>query len=283
MCCGRCQLEHGSGVSLSNVDTTSASRVSLEPPTDFLVLARLEAGAVVRLRTFTPDCDVDGGGMPLVWLNEVQPDDSVAWLASLVSGGPETGELHERVARPALAAIALHKAAAADRALESFTAASRPEWLRGRTAFWLGSARGETGARLLARMVANDPSENVREKALSGLSVSTQPAALATLIEAARRDPSARVRGRALVWLARKAGRQAVAAMTDAIANDPDAAVRKKAVSALGRLPKDEGVPLLIHVARTSSRPEIRKEAMLWLGRSNDPRATAFFEEILRK
>jgi hypothetical protein len=278
-CCGQCRLEGGSGVSMSQTD----SRVSLEPPTEFLVLARVESGAVMRLRTFTPDCDVDAAGMPLVWLNDVKPDDSVAWLTALVTGAPETGETHARVAKPALAAIAMHNVPAADRALESFVAVNRAEWLRSETAFWLGNSRAENGARLLARMMAQDPSEKVRDKATFGLSISKRPSALKALIDAARGDSSPRVRGQALFWLAHRAGQQAVAAITGAIDNDPETEVKKKAVFALSQLPKDEGVPMLIQVARTNRNPEVRKQAMFWLGQSKDPRAVKFFEDILTK
>jgi hypothetical protein len=50
----------------------------------------------------------------------------------------------------------------------------------------------------------------------------------------------------------------------------------------LSQLPKDEGVPKLIDVARKHRNPEVRRQAMFWLGQSNDPRALAFFEEVLR-
>ena len=52
---------------------------------------------------------------------------------------------------------------------------------------------------------------------------------------------------------------------------------------ALSQLPKDQGVPKLIHVARTNRNKEVRKDAMFWLGQSNDPRALAFFEEVLTR
>ena len=120
----------------------------LESPTEFLVLARMEGGRVSRIRTFTPDCDLDAGGMPVVWLTDVKPDDSIAWLAPLVAAAPDTGELHDRVGKTAMNAIALHNAPAADRALESFVAPARPEWLRSDTAFWLGidARRGRRAA-----------------------------------------------------------------------------------------------------------------------------------------
>ena len=65
--------------------------------------------------------------------------------------------------------------------------------------------------------------------------------------------------------------------------DDPDRDVRKKAVFAISQLPKDEGVPRLIALARTHRDPGVRKQAMFWLGQSGDPRAIAFFEEVLTK
>jgi len=90
---GMCRLESGSGVSMNTGDIRdrNGTRIALEPATEFLVLARIENGAVTRIRTFTPDCDVDAGGMPVVWLTDVKPDDSVAWLASLVASSPDAG------------------------------------------------------------------------------------------------------------------------------------------------------------------------------------------------
>jgi hypothetical protein len=42
-------------------------------------------------------------------------------------------------------------------------------------------------------------------------------------------------------------------------------------------------VPKLIALARTHRDPGVRKQAMFWLGQSGDPRAVAFFEEVLTK
>jgi hypothetical protein len=282
---GMCRLESGAGVSMNTGDLRdrNGSRISLEPATEFLVLARFEAGAVTRIRTFTPDCDSDATAMPVVWLTDVKPDESIAWLSSLVTASPDSGDRHDRVGKTAMSAIALHNVASADRALEAFVAPASPEWLRMETAFWLGHARGDAGARLLARMMAQDPSDKVRDKVAFGLSVSKTPAALTTLLAAARDDKSTKVRGQALFWLAQKAGKEAMSAITNAIDNDPETEVKKKAVFALSQLPKDEGVPKLMDVARNNRNPEVRKQAMFWLGQSHDPRAVKFFEEILTK
>src|SRR4029450_9827030 len=106
-------------------------RVMLEAATEFIVLTRIEAGRVSRIRTFTPDCNLDSGGMPALWLQNVTPDDSVAWLTTLVLASPDTGEGRDRVGKTAMTAIALHNAPAADRALERFVAPARTKGGRG--------------------------------------------------------------------------------------------------------------------------------------------------------
>jgi hypothetical protein len=284
-CCGRCRLEGGGGISMNTGDMQSrnGTRVMLEPSTEFIVFARVEGGTVGRIRTFTPDCDIDAGAMPIVWLENVKADDSVAWLTTLVNSGPESGERHDHVAKPAMTAVALTNAPSADRALDAFVAPGRPDWLRGEAAFWIGNSRGEAGARTLARMIAQDPSDKVREKVTFALSVNKTPLAITTLLETAKDDKSTRVRGQALFWLAQRAGQQAAAAITNAIENDPDTEVKKKAVFALSQMPKDEGVPRLIDVARNNRNPEVRKQAFFWLGQSKDPRAVKFFEDVLLK
>jgi len=93
--------------------------------------------------------------------------------------------------------------------------------------------------------------------------------------------PICAVRGTALFWVAQRAGDKAAGTLTQAL-EDPETEVRKKAVFALSQLPKDEGVAKLIEVARTHRDAAVRRQAMFWLGQSRDPRALAFFEQILR-
>jgi len=112
-------------------------------------------------------------------------------------------------------------------------------------------------------------------------SVSHEPAAVDDLIRMVHEDSSDHVRAQALFWLAHKAGKRAVGAITEAIENDPDTRLKRSAVFALTQMPPDEGVPLLIQVARSNKNPEVRKQAFFWLGQSKDPRALAFFEEVL--
>lgn len=281
-CCGQCQLEGSKENFNVNSDDAPDSRgpIKLEGPDRLLVLFRVEEKRVERIRTFSEECELDAGGLPFIWLTEVGPRESVALLAGFATADAETKE-GKRAMDHAVAAIALHADSAADRALEGLVAASRPERLRAHTAFWLGEARGKQGYTVLRRMAREDPSERVREKVAFALSVSREPEAVEEMIRTARSDSSVRVRGQALFWLAQKAGKKAAGAITEAIEDDPDTQVKKRAVFALSQLPKDEGVPLLIQVARTNRNPAVRKQAVFWLGQSHDPRALAFFEEVL--
>jgi HEAT repeat protein len=258
--------------------------VKLESPPDFLVLYRVEAGRVQKIRTFSPECELDAGGLPVIWLTGVQPGESVAWLSTFVraEGARAEGESgDDHLGNSALTAIAFHEDNSAERALEGFAANGQPGRVREHAAFWLGAARGRQGYEALTRLVRDDPDEHFREKAVFALYVSKEPEAVDAIIGVAHHDSSPHVRGQALFWLAQKAGKKAEATITEAIEKDPETDVKKRAVFALSQLPKDEGVPLLIQVAKTNTNGVVRKQAMFWLGQSHDPRALAFFEEVL--
>jgi HEAT repeat protein len=250
-----------------------------------VILLRAESKSVTSIRVLSQECGIDAGGLRLVWLTAVKPEESVAVLSGFVHSEDfadrDRGRDSRRVSDGALTAIALHADPSADSALESFAQPKQREELRKHASFWLGEARGKAGLVALQKMAKNDPSTDVRAHVTFALSVSREPAALDEMIRMAKEDDSAHVRGQALFWLAQKAGKKAVGTIAGAIENDPDTEVKKKAVFALSQLPKDEGVPKLIDVAQTNRNPAVRKQAMFWLGQSNDPRALAFFEKVL--
>lgn len=287
--CSGCALEtnHGSNVTESDGSDSragiSGGTVKLEGPDSMFVLLRIADHRVGLVRTFTEDCELDAGGLQFVWLTGVKPAESVALMTKIVTSGNFDESDGRRAAEGATLAVALSNDPSADKALESFIAPERPEKMRSNTAFWLGNARGAAGLTLLKRMAKSDPSTKVREQVAFAFSQSREPGAVDEMIRMAKEDESRQVRGQALFWLAQKAGQKALGAITDAIQNDPDTDIKKKAVFALSQLPKDEGVPKLIEVARTNKNLEVRKQAMFWLGQSNDPRALAFFQEVLTR
>jgi hypothetical protein len=147
---------------------------------------------------------------------------------------------------------------------------------------WLNGVSGSASLSFL-KTLATSGSSHVQNGALFAMSRHDGREAVDLLIALAKSDASSRNRSQALFWLAQRADKRAAATITDAIENDPDTKVKRQAVFALSQLSKDEGVPKLIQIARTQKNPQVRKQAFFWLGQSHDPRAIAFFEEVLNK
>jgi HEAT repeat protein len=250
----------------------------LEGPTNLFIFVRAENHIVDKMRTLSDECQIDAGGLAVHWLTGVRPEESVALLSSYLDAMQERNKSDAPIS-----AIALHNTPAADAALDRFAAAGQPESRRMQAVFWMGVARGRRGYEAVKKIAESDSSDKVRERAIFALTQSKEPEAVDAIIAVARNDRSIHVRGQALFWLGQKAGRKATDAIKDAIESDPDTEVKKKAVFALSQLPKDEGIPLLIQVAKTNRNPEVKKQAFFWLGQSKDPRALAFFTEVLAR
>jgi hypothetical protein len=254
---------------------TQPGVVHLESPDHAVILFRVEANAVNRIRTLSPDCEIDAGGVPVHWLTDVQPAQSIALLVSLMSE-------RDRIGDNPVSAIAQHADPAADEALERFLATNQPESLRLRAVSALGSARGRHGFDLLKKLISSDPDERIRERAISGLSSSKEPDALDLLISIAKTDQNSRMRQQAVTALARKPGPLVVGTISKVIESDPDVQVKRHAVSSLNQLPDGAGIPVLIQMVKTTQNTEVRKQAMNTLQNSRDPRAVAFFEDVLK-
>ena len=203
-CCGVCRLENGSGVTMSTGDVRSGTRITLEPATEFIVMARVDAGAVGRIRTFTPDCDVDAGNMPVVWLNDVKPDESVAWLTTLIeaqgTSSPGT-EYRNRVAKPALAALAIHNTRAALTTLIRLAREDRDTKMRSDGLFWLSQRAGQEAVATITDAIERDPETEVKKKAVFALSQLPRDEGVPKLIEIARTHRNPEVRKQAFFWL----------------------------------------------------------------------------------
>ncbi|MEO8026806.1 MAG: HEAT repeat domain-containing protein [Bryobacteraceae bacterium] len=287
-CSSGCSIE-GSATGTMREGTVTAApagpAVPLEGFRDFFVFFRVEQRQVTKIRTFTPDCAIDAGGLPVFMLSGVRPADSIALLETFVKADDSSKEASREASRrfdSAISAIANHRDGAADAALDRFVASSQPESIRRKSLFWLGNARGKHGYETLTRILRDDASDKVREEAIFGLTQSKETGAMDAVIRAAHDDKSARVRGQALFWLAQRASSKISSdAIQRALETDPDTEVKKKAVFALTQMPNGEGIPKLIEVARSHSNAAVKKQAMFWLGQSKDARALRFFEDVL--
>jgi len=281
-CCLGCKIESERSGSFNG---TVSDCSPPEPLPYAFVFLRAEAKQITKVRVYSADCALDFANLPLYWLEEVKPEQSVEMLTgmALADGAEETQYQNKKPAKQAVMAIALHDTPAADAALEKMIQPNQSARLREDVAFWLGVERGKKGLDLLRKYIKEDPDERVREKGTFAFSQSKEPEAVKELIDMARHDQSSRVRGQAIFWLAQIGSKKEAAQITDAIENDPDTEVKKKAVFALSQMHDADAVPRLINLAKTNKNPVVRKQAIFWLGQSHDPRALDFLEEILTK
>src|SRR5262249_27426047 len=144
--------------------------IHLEPPDHAVILFRVDNGAVERIRTLSPDCEIDAGNLPVHWLNDVKPAESVAMLNGFAAQ-------RERYQDGALSAMAMHSDPAAEAALMKSLAVDQPESIRLRVVSWFSTSRRPNGLNVLKNLIANDPNERVRERAISTLGGSKEPEA----------------------------------------------------------------------------------------------------------
>jgi HEAT repeats len=273
-CCNEYQLEDESD-HLNSSDHGDATN-----PTVY-VLLRINDGAISRIRLVPAGCTLNAGGLVLQWLSGVQPGDSAAFLGQIAAKHAEGGR--DKIVDESLVAVSMHATPKATQVLATLAAPPNHAYIREKAAFWLGAQGGHSGLVALQQLVAKEQDPKLREKLAFDFSINSDPQAADELIHMAKSDSDSGVRGQALFWLAQKAGKKAVGALRDSMENDPDFQVKKKAVFALSQLPRDESVAQLIQVADTNSNFAIRKEAIFWLGQTNDPRALAYLEGVLKR
>jgi hypothetical protein len=269
-CCGEYRLEDERGTHSSS-NAPAAKSV--------YVLLRFDKASPVKIRPVAAGCRMNAGGVPFDWITGVRPEESIAYLADLAQVPSQSS----RVMEGALLTIGFHAAPEATRVLEEIASSSNAPHVREQAAFWLGVQRGHEGFVALKSLENKSTDGAFREKLAFDFSQNSDPGAEDELLHMAKFDSDPKVRGQALFWIAQRAGRRATQALSDAIQNDPEAEVKKRAVFALSQLPKDESVPQLIHVADTNSNLAVRKEAFFWLGQSQDPRALAYLEQVLKR
>ena len=239
-----------------------------------MILYRVSRGAIERIREFNSRCSVDGEGMNVTIIENVDPRASVRFLATQID------DTHHQ----AMAALAAHADESATDVFESIARSGRPTGVRGNALFWLGLARGHRGYEIVRSITTNlnEPAA-LREKGIFAMSQSRQPEAVDDILQIAKHDESSKVRGQALFWLSQVAGKKAAAGLREAVDNDPDTSVKEKAIFGIAQLPNDESIPLLADLMRNHHNPTIRKKAAFWLGQKNDPRALAAIEEFLKR
>lgn len=182
-------------LAIQSVDTC-CGRCRLAPSPDLVVLARVLNGSILELRSLAVDCDMDAGGMPLIWFDGVNPDASVAWLSTLVT---QTGDAR-RLADRALSAISQHAGSAAAAALVRFAQSGTTE-VRGRALFWLADRAADQALPTINATLQKDPDTEMKKLAVRALSRFPNDEGIPKLMEVARSHDNAEVRRQAMLQL----------------------------------------------------------------------------------
>lgn len=186
-----------------SMDCLARTQIALEGAAEVSILARFEGTTLTRLRTATPECEIDAGGLPVTWLDNVKADDSATWLASIVNGpNADPGDRVTRVTKAAVAALGMHEGAVASRALVAIARTHPMSNTRNDALFWLGQRAGDQlAAGAIAEAIEKDPDTDVRKRAVFALSQLPKDDSVPTLIDVAKHNRNAAVRQQAMFWL----------------------------------------------------------------------------------
>lgn len=151
---------------------------------------------------------------------------------------------------------------------------------RGESARDLGEVPAAEASAFLLELTETATSRVARDAIFPAIIANVPSPSRRLLTIAKDEDRPREVRTQAIFWVAQAAG-EVVTADLEEFTNDPEKEVRESAVFSLSQRPADESVPALIRLARTHRDPNVRRTAVFWLGQKRDPRALAYFEEVL--
>jgi HEAT repeat protein len=182
---------------LQTAESSCCGRCRLAPPSDLVVLARVQQGSVLELRPLAADCDMDAGGMPLVWFDGVNADASVAWLSTLVANPPAGSP---RVAQNALLAIGQQAGQTAVSALVKFGQSGTTQ-VRSQSLVWLARRAAAEALPAIDLALQKDPDTEVKKQAVFALSRFPNQEGIPKLMDVARTHSNPEVRRQAMFWL----------------------------------------------------------------------------------
>ena len=163
----------------------------------FFVLYRVEGGQVSRIRTYSADCPLDGGGKAVHWFTNVAATESLNYLKTFMASSSASS----RMVDSAMTAMAMHDG---QPALDSLIALARDHAnskVRGSALFWLAQRAGQKAVGTITAAIENDPDTEVKKKAVFALSQLPKDEGVPLLIRQARTNKNAAVRKQAMFWL----------------------------------------------------------------------------------
>jgi hypothetical protein len=186
------------------------SHVLLDSSTELTVMGKVESGELQRLRVFTPECDVDAGSVPLVWLEGVTADESARWLARLVRADQTISQWESQVVSPALTALAAHPGDLATRTLVELARDDKRPDIRRRALPALADRAGQQAVTAITTAIQQDPELDVKKQAVVALGRLPVDQGVPLLIDVARTNKNRELQREAMLWLGRSNDPRAV-------------------------------------------------------------------------
>ena len=155
-----------------------------------------------------------------------------------------------------------------------------------RPVYWLGRAEADESFALLERLLGDNPSSWVAERAVVAISLHADPRA-ADRVEAVVRDVGRpdELRRHAVIMLGTMPGDSIVARLRSIFESVEDRELREHALTAAGiHAEGREDAPatdFLIHVAETERDKELRRHAIFWLGQMAGKRSLGALERAV--
>jgi len=174
----------------------STDPIRLEPADFFFVLFRVENREIVRIRTYSANCPLDAGGKVVHWFNNVQVNDSVAFLKTFI--GPNATR---RLMDSSVTALALTEGQQPLNELIALARDGATANVKGSALFWLAQRAGQTAVGTITAAIENDPDTEVKKKAVFALSQLPKDEGVPMLIDQARNNKNPAVRKQAMFWL----------------------------------------------------------------------------------
>jgi HEAT repeats len=177
--------------------------------TTALLFIRMRDGRPDKFRFFTPECNINGAGQTIRWVDNVSERESVAFLKRIADNGTD------HAYNGALLALTLQPSGTD--ALIDIARNNASSHVRGQALFWLSQAAGAKAAAALRAAADNDPEESVRAKAVFGISQLPNDQSIPLLVDLMKHNRSREVRKKAAFWLGQKNDPRALQAIEDVL------------------------------------------------------------------
>jgi hypothetical protein len=176
--------------------TQSTDPIRLEPADFFFVMFRIEEKQITRIRTYSANCPLDGGGKAVHWFTNVSVNDSVSYMKTFMA--PTAAR---KMNDSAVTVLALTEG---DQPLNELLTLARDgssSAIKGNALFWLAQRAGAKAVGTITAAIENDPDTEVKKKAVFALSQLPKDEGVPLLIQQARSNKNPAVRKQAMFWL----------------------------------------------------------------------------------